>query len=77
MQRQYTGTAGKITNCRIGVFCSYVTPDRQRVLIDRELYLPESWFGAPDRLADAGGGGRDGVRHQAGVGMAHDRAGRR
>jgi hypothetical protein len=54
VQRQYTGTAGKITNCRIGVFCSYVNPGRQRVLIDRELYLPESWFADPGRLADAG-----------------------
>jgi SRSO17 transposase len=54
VQRQYTGTAGKITNCQIGVFCSYVNPDRQRVLIDRELYLPESWFADPARLADAG-----------------------
>jgi SRSO17 transposase len=54
VQRQYTGTAGKITNCQIGVFCSYVNPDRQRVLIDRELYLPESWFAEPARLADAG-----------------------
>ncbi|WP_456049255.1 IS701 family transposase [Actinomadura craniellae] len=54
VQRQYTGTAGKITNCQIGVFCSYVNPDRQRVLIDRELYLPASWFTGPDRLADAG-----------------------
>ncbi|SFQ47840.1 SRSO17 transposase [Actinomadura madurae] len=54
VQRQYTGTAGKITNCQIGVFASYVNPDRQRVLIDRELYLPESWFAGPGRLADAG-----------------------
>ena len=54
VQRQYTGTAGKITNCQIGVFCSYVNPDRARVLIDRELYLPESWFADPDRLAGAG-----------------------
>ncbi|MDE3724843.1 IS701 family transposase [Nocardiopsis sp. N85] len=54
VQRQYTGTAGKITNCQIGVFCSYVDPDRQRVLIDRELYLPRSWFTDPDRLTDAG-----------------------
>ena len=54
VQRQYTGTAGKITNCQIGVFCSYVNPDKQRVLIDRELYLPESWFADPARLADAG-----------------------
>ncbi|GAB2829285.1 hypothetical protein GCM10027176_36900 [Actinoallomurus bryophytorum] len=54
VQRQYTGTAGKITNCQIRVFCSYVNPDRQRVLIDRELYLPESWFANSARLADAG-----------------------
>jgi SRSO17 transposase len=54
VQGQYTGTAGKITNCQIGVFCSYVNPDWQRVLIDRELYLPESWFAEPARLADAG-----------------------
>jgi SRSO17 transposase len=54
VQRQYTGTAGKITNCQIGVFCSYVNPDRQRVLIDRELYVPASWFADPGRLADAG-----------------------
>lgn len=54
VQRQYTGTAGKITNCQIGVFCSYVSPDRQRVLIDRELYLPASWHEDPRRLAEAG-----------------------
>jgi len=54
VQRQYTGTAGKITNCQIGVFCSYVNPERQRVPIDRELYVPRSWFADPDRLADAG-----------------------
>jgi SRSO17 transposase len=49
VQRQYTGTAGKITNCQIGVFCSYANTDRKRVLIDRELYLPESWFAVPGR----------------------------
>jgi SRSO17 transposase len=54
VQRQYTGTAGKITNCQIGVFCSYVNPDRRRVLLDRGLYLPESWFSGPGRLVDAG-----------------------
>jgi SRSO17 transposase len=54
VQRQYTGTAGKITNCQIGMFASYVNPDKQRVLIDRELYLPASWFADPNRLADAG-----------------------
>ncbi|CAM4383097.1 IS701 family transposase [Nocardiopsis rhodophaea] len=54
VQRQYTGTAGKITNCQIGVFCSYVNPDQQRVLVDRELYVPESWFAEADRLVEAG-----------------------
>jgi SRSO17 transposase len=54
VQRQYTGTAGKITNCQIGVFASYVNPSGQRVLIDRELYVPASWFAAPNRLAEAG-----------------------
>lgn len=54
VQRQYTGTAGKITNCQIGVFLSYVDPGRHRVLIDRELYVPKSWFADGDRLADAG-----------------------
>ena len=74
MQRQYTGTAGKITNCQIGVFCSYVNPDRQRVLIDRELYLPESWFADPVRLAGAGGPAGT-VFQQARTGVADDRTG--
>lgn len=59
VQRQYTGTAGKITNCQIGVFLSYVDPGRHRVLIDRQLYLPKSWFAAPGRLTDAGVAGAD------------------
>nr|WP_282707167.1 IS701 family transposase [Nonomuraea coxensis] len=56
VQRQYTGTAGKITNCQIGVFAAYAVPGGQRVLIDRELYLPASWFDEPARLAGAGVG---------------------
>lgn len=40
--RQYTGSAGKISNCQIGVFACYVTP-RGHAFIDRELYLPKSW----------------------------------
>ncbi|MEV0597554.1 IS701 family transposase [Nonomuraea cavernae] len=44
VQRQYTGTAGKITNCQIGVFLSYATT-RGRAVLDRELYIPrESWI---------------------------------
>src|SRR5216683_297481 len=44
VQRQYTGTAGRIENCQVGVFLAYAAPGGGRALIDRELYLPqESW----------------------------------
>jgi DDE superfamily endonuclease len=42
VQRQCTGTAGKIANCQLGVFLAYAGP-RGRALINRELYLPRSW----------------------------------
>ena len=48
VQRQYTGSAGKITNCQIGAFAAYVS-DRGHAFIDRRLYLPKSWTGQPDR----------------------------
>ena len=48
VQRQYTGSAGKITNCQIGVFAAYVS-DRGHAFIDRQLYLPRSWADQPDR----------------------------
>jgi SRSO17 transposase len=55
VQRQYTGTAGKITNCQVGVFLAYAVPSKgTRVLIDRDLYLPKSWTEAEDRCAAAG-----------------------
>jgi SRSO17 transposase len=55
VQRQYTGTVGKITNCQVGVFLAYAVPaSGTRVLIDRELYIPRSWAGDPDRCAGAG-----------------------
>jgi SRSO17 transposase len=44
VQRQYTGTAGRIENSQVGVFLTYVTA-AGHALIDRELYLPESWSG--------------------------------
>jgi SRSO17 transposase len=53
VQRQYTGTAGKITNCQLGVFLAYAGP-KGRALVDRELYLPRSWAGDEARLAAAG-----------------------
>ena len=40
--RQYTGSAGKITNCQIGVFCAYVSR-HGHAFIDRALYLPKAW----------------------------------
>lgn len=54
VQRQYSGTAGRIENCQLGVFLTYVSP-RGRALIDRELYLPEhSWCADRDRCREAG-----------------------
>src|SRR5512135_3587886 len=46
VQRQYSGTAGRIENCQIGVFLGYASANGQ-ALIDRELYLPEQWAGDP------------------------------
>jgi SRSO17 transposase len=50
--RQYTGSAGKITNCQIGVFAAYAS-QRGHAFIDRALYLPKAWTGDPARLASA------------------------
>jgi SRSO17 transposase len=47
--RQYTGSAGKITNCQIGVFAAYVSR-HGHAFIDRALYLPKAWTDAPQRL---------------------------
>ncbi|GJE00852.1 IS701 family transposase ISMch7 [Methylobacterium isbiliense] len=46
--RQYTGSAGKITNCQTGVFAAYVS-DQGHAFIDRRLYLPKAWTGDPAR----------------------------
>jgi SRSO17 transposase len=46
--RQYTGSAGKITNCQIGVFAAYVS-QHGHALIDRALYLPKAWADDPAR----------------------------
>ena len=53
VQRQYTGTAGKITNCQLGVFLACASA-KGRALVDRELCLPRSWTGDGQRLAAAG-----------------------
>ena len=48
--RQSTGSAGKITNCQIGVFASYVSRHGHG-FIDRALYLPQVWTDDPKRMA--------------------------
>jgi SRSO17 transposase len=53
VQRQYSGTAGRVENCQLGVFCAYAT-GKGRALIDRELYLPKSWTGDRGRCRVAG-----------------------
>jgi SRSO17 transposase len=50
--RQYAGSAGKITNCQIGVFAAYVSRHGHAV-IDRALYLPKSWTDDPARMKAA------------------------
>ena len=53
VQRQYSGTAGRIETCQIGVFLGYASR-HGHVLIDRALYLPESWTKDPPRCRQAG-----------------------
>lgn len=53
VQRQYTGTAGRIENSQVAVYLTYAGA-RGHALIDVALYLPKSWTDNPDRLARAG-----------------------
>lgn len=71
--RQYSGTAGRIENCQIGVFLAYAS-HRGRAFLDRELYLPQAWIddGAAAGRRRAGGGD---LPHQAGAGAADAGAG--
>jgi SRSO17 transposase len=48
VQRQYSGTAGRTENCQIGTFLAYASR-HGHALIDRELYVPESWTTDRDR----------------------------
>jgi SRSO17 transposase len=52
VQRQYSGTAGRIENCQVGVFLTYASP-KGRALVDRELYLPKEWTADAARCAEA------------------------
>jgi SRSO17 transposase len=53
VQRQYSGTAGRIENCQIGVFLGYAS-SQGRAFLDRELYLPQEWAQDPERRGAAG-----------------------
>jgi SRSO17 transposase len=53
VQRQYTGTAGRVENAQVAVYLVYAGQAGHAV-IDRELYLPRSWTNDPDRLQAAG-----------------------
>ena len=52
VQRQYSGTAGRIENCQIGVFLAYASA-RGRTFLDRELYLPKEWAADEARREEA------------------------
>lgn len=53
--RQYSGTAGKVENCQVGVFLAYAAPNGGRAFLDRALYLPEEeWALDGERLREAG-----------------------
>jgi SRSO17 transposase len=53
VQRQYSGTAGRIENAQVAVYLVYASQAGHAV-IDRELYLPSSWTNDPDRMGAAG-----------------------
>ena len=53
VQRQYSGTAGRIENCQVGVFLSYAGSGG-KALVDRELYLPQVWAEDRERRREAG-----------------------
>ena len=70
--RQYTGSAGKITNCQIGVFAAYVSR-HGHAFIDRALYLPKAWTSDPARMAGGACAAGHRLCHQAGLGADDDR----
>lgn len=53
VQRQYSGTAGRIENCQVGVFLAYAGR-RGSAFLDRALYLPREWADHPQRRREAG-----------------------
>src|SRR3954462_12269188 len=69
VQRQYSGTAGRIENCQVGVFLAYAAP-AGRTFLDRELYLPRAWLEDRARCAEAGIGADVEFRTKPGLALA-------
>src|SRR3954465_13117488 len=67
--RQYSGTAGRIENCQVGVFLAYAAP-AGRTFLDRELYLPRAWLEDRARCAEAGIGADVEFRTKPGLALA-------
>src|SRR5712692_896416 len=53
VKKQHCGATGRVENCQVGVFLSYVTP-KGHALIDRDWYLPEDWLSDRKRCREAG-----------------------
>jgi len=53
VMRQYSGTAGRVENCQIGVFMTYASP-RGHSVIDRRLYIAKEWLDDAKRRSEAG-----------------------
>jgi SRSO17 transposase len=53
VKRQYSGTAGRVENCQVGVFLAYAS-HRGQAFVDRELYLPEEWVQDKERRKRTG-----------------------
>jgi SRSO17 transposase len=53
VKRQYSGTAGRVENCQIGVFLTYAS-GKGYAPMDRRLYIPQDWFEDPQRCRKAG-----------------------
>lgn len=51
--RQYSGTAGRVENCQMGVFLAYATTS-ECAYVDAQLYLPQDWTKDPERCREAG-----------------------
>ena len=75
VQRQYTGSAGKITNCQLGVSLAVATSSEQ-IPVDFELYLPVSWTEDPERRARPAFPTTMTFKTKVATGARDDRAGR-